>query len=74
VAVQAGHHDVGQEQVDRLAGFLRDPPGLLRVASFQDPVSLGREHVPCDGADVRLIVNQQDRVHCLTSSSSGADT
>jgi hypothetical protein len=61
--VQARHDDIGQEQVNRVLVLLRDPECFLGVTRLQEAVSLGRQHVPGDGADIRLIVNQQGRFH-----------
>jgi hypothetical protein len=56
-AVEARHHDVGQEQLDRLGVGLRDSERFFAISGFQDSITRRHETISGQLADIWLIIN-----------------
>src|SRR5690349_20041690 len=72
LAVDARHHDVGQDHVDGAGVLLRDPEGTLPVLGLQDPISRADQDVAGQVPHLGLIVHQQDRLHPSSILPPGA--
>jgi hypothetical protein len=70
-AVETWHHDVGQEQVDRLGMALRDPERFFPISGVQDAITLRHETVSGQLADICLVINDQDCLHVRPPVSDG---
>jgi hypothetical protein len=63
LAARAGHHDVGQQQMNGAGVACGDAHRFFGVERVQDLVALSLEHLAGDGEDVGLVVHQQNRFH-----------
>ncbi len=58
LAIEAGHGDIGQQQVER-PGAAGQPDGFLAVARFEDFAPGLAEDLPDEAAHLRLIFHKQ---------------
>ena len=62
-AGEAGHHDVGEQQINPVCAQLLDVQGLLAVAGVEDAVPHDFERLACHRAHGRVVIDEQDRHH-----------
>ncbi len=59
-AAQPGHHDVGQEQVERALVGVQDGQGVVAVLGLEHRIAFELEQEPDDVPDHRVVLDEQD--------------